>query len=121
MVALKNSLRELLRYPTAIIGLVIIFFLVAVSIYALVTIPYQEAIRLWRGGENVWYQNPKHAPPSWMNLFSDEKQPVSFAVSTEDGTLPKTVTPGNEDTATVEMAYSFDYTYDALPQEMILI
>jgi len=120
MVALKNSLRDLLRYPTAIIGLVIIFLLVAVSIYALVTIPYQEAIRLWRGGENVWYQNPKHAPPAWMNFFSREKQPVSFAVSTEDGTLLKTVTPGNEDTATVEMAYSFDYTYDALPQEMIL-
>jgi peptide/nickel transport system permease protein len=120
MNALRNSLRELLRYPAAIGGLLIISLLVAVSIYALVTIPYDEAIRLWRGGEDVWYQNPKHAPPAWMNLFSREKQPVSFAVSTEDGEIQKTVTPGKENTSTVEIAYSFDYNYDGFPQDMIL-
>jgi peptide/nickel transport system permease protein len=120
MIAFKNSLRDLLRYPTAIIGLALIFLLVAVSVYALVTIPYQEAIRLWRGGENVWYQNPKYAPPAWMNFFSREKKPVSFAVSTAAGSMPKTVTAGSEGTSTVEIAYSFDYTYDAFPQDMIL-
>lgn len=120
MIAFKNSLRDLLRYPTAVIGLALIFLLVAVSVYALVTIPYQEAIRLWRGGENVWYQNPKYAPPAWMNFFSREKKPVSFAVSTAAGSMPKTVTTGSEDTSTIEIAYSFDYTYDAFPQDMIL-
>jgi peptide/nickel transport system permease protein len=120
MNAFKNSLRDLLRYPTAVIGLALIFLLVAVSVYALVTIPYQEAIRLWRGGENVWYQNPKYAPPAWMNFFSREKKPVSFAVSTATGSMPKTVTAGSEGTSTVEIAYSFDYTYDAFPQDMIL-
>jgi peptide/nickel transport system permease protein len=120
MIAFKSSLRDLLRYPTAVLGLVLIFLLMAVSVYALVTIPYKEAIFLWRGGENVWYQNPKYAPPAWMNFFSREKQPVSFAVSTAGGSLPKTVTKGAEDTSTVEIAYSFDYTYDAFPQEMIL-
>ena len=59
MNAFRNSIRELVRYPTAIVGLALIFLLVAVAIYALATIPYQEAIRLWRGGEDVWYQNPK--------------------------------------------------------------
>lgn len=120
MNALRNSFRELARYPTAVVGLSIIFLLMGVSIYALATIPYDEAIRMWRGGEDVWYQNPKHAPPAWMNLFSREKQPVSFAVSTEDGEMQKTVTPGNENTSTVEIAYSFDYNYDAFPQDMIL-
>ena len=50
MNALKNSIRDLLRYPSAILGLVIIFFLMGVAVYALVTIPYSEAVRLWRGG-----------------------------------------------------------------------
>lgn len=120
MNAFRNSIRELVRYPTAIVGLALIFLLVAVAIYALATIPYQEAIRLWRGGEDVWYQNPKYAPPAWMNFFSREKQPVSFAVSTTDEEIAKTITPGKENTATVEISYSFDYTYDAFPQDMII-
>ena len=119
MNALKNSLRDLIRYPTAIVGLSVISMLVIVAIYAMVTIPYREAIRLWRGGEDVWYQNPKYAPPAWMNFFYREKQPVSFAVRTADGSMAKTVTPGAENTSTISMTYSFDYTYDGFPQEMI--
>ena len=120
MIAFRNAFRELLRYPTAIVGLALIFLLMGVSIYALATIPYQEAIRLWRGGEDVWYQNPKYAPPAWTNLFSREKQPVSFAVGTTDGEMAKTVTPGKENSSTVEITYSFDYAYDGFPQDMIL-
>jgi peptide/nickel transport system permease protein len=120
MAFLKNSFRELIRYPSAIVGLVIIIALVVIAIYAVVTIPYNEAIRLWRGSEEIWYQNPKFAAPAWMNLFYRQKQPVSFAVSTVDGEMEKTVTLGEENTAKIEMAHSFDYQYDGFPQEMIL-
>src|SRR3972149_905755 len=85
MIALKNSIRDLLRYPSAILGSVTILFLLAVAIYAVVTIPYNEAIRLWRGGEDVWYQNPKYAPPSWFNLFTTQKLPVSFTMKSGEG------------------------------------
>jgi peptide/nickel transport system permease protein len=100
--------------------LVIIFLLMCVSVYALVTIPYGEAVRLWRGGEDVWYRNPKYAPPAWFNYFSGKKEPVSFAVSSADGSITKTVTPHDQDISTVDFTYSFDYTYDDYPQEMIL-
>ncbi len=95
MNTLKNSFRDLLRYPSAILGLVIISFLLAVSVYALITIPYNEAVRLWRGGEDVWYQNPKYAAPAWFNFFSSKKEPVSFSVDTADGSMSKTVTPND--------------------------
>jgi peptide/nickel transport system permease protein len=120
MNAIKSSFRELVKYPSAIAGLIIIGILLLVSIYALVTIPYSEAVRLWRGGEEVWYQNPKYAAPSWLNLFYREKQPISFSVSTADGEMSKTVTPGTQNTAKIDIAYSFDYTYDGFPQELIL-
>lgn len=120
MNTLKNSFREILRYPSAIAGLVVIGLLVFVAIYAMVKIPYQEAIRLWRGGEEVWYQNPKYAPPAWSNYFSKKKLPVSFAVGTVDGTMAKVVTPGEQNTGRVDITYSFDYSYDGYPQEMIL-
>lgn len=121
MTAFKNSFRELLRYPSAILGMVIILFLLAVSVYALVTIPYSEAIRLWRGGEDVWYQNPKYAAPGWFNYFSNEKQPVSFAVKTTDGSMTKTTTPSSDpNISTVNITYAFDYAYDGVPQELMI-
>lgn len=120
MKAFRSGLRELLRYPSAIVGGAIILLLVIMAIYALVTIPYNEAIRLWRGGEDVWYQNPQYAAPAWLNVFYREKQPVSFAVSTEDGEMAKTITVKSEDVSSIDISYAFDYSYDGYPQELIL-
>jgi peptide/nickel transport system permease protein len=117
---LKHSFREMVRYPSAIVGLVIILLLIITAGYAMIHIPYSEAIRLWRGGEDVWYQNPKYAPPAWFNFFTSKKQPVSFSANTADGTLQKTVTPGAQGTGTVDMSYTFDFEYDAYPQELYL-
>ena len=120
MNSLKNAFQEIMRYPSAVFGVIIIALLVIEAAYAMITIPYNEAIRLWRGGEEVWYQNQKFAPPAWMNYFTAKKQPVSFAVQSTDGELKKVVTPGAEGTSTIEMTYTFDYSYDDFPQEMLL-
>lgn len=117
---LKASFQKLLMYPSAIAGIVAILLLVAVSVYTMITIPYSEAIRLWRGGEDVWYQNPKFAAPAWINLFSSKKYSESFAVSTAAGQMSKTATPGKNDATNYEMVYEFDFNYDIYPQDMIL-
>jgi peptide/nickel transport system permease protein len=120
MKALRSSLNILLKYPSAVVGLLVILGLVFIAVYAVVTIPYNEAIRMWRGGEDVWYQNPKFAAPAWINLFSSKKYAESFAVKTQDGSLPKEVTPGAEGTSTIDAAYAFNFTSDYLPQDLIL-
>jgi peptide/nickel transport system permease protein len=120
MNALKNSLRNILHYPSAVMGILVVLLLVFTAIYAMVKIPYQQAIYLWRGGEEVWYQNPKFAPPAWINLFSSKKYSESFAVRTSDGSMPKTVTQESPEISTVAMSYPFDFNYDVYPQEMIL-
>jgi peptide/nickel transport system permease protein len=117
---LKNSFREILRYPSAIVGIVIILLLVITAIYTVIKIPYNQAINLWRGGEEVWYKNPKFAPPAWFNFFLSKKLPVSFAVDSADKTMTKTVTPGAQGTGTVNISYAFDFQYDDFPQEMFL-
>jgi peptide/nickel transport system permease protein len=101
-------------------GILVILGLVFIAVYAVVTIPYNEAIRMWRGGEEVWYQNPKFAAPAWINLFSSKKYAESFAVKTQDGSIPKEVTPGAEGTSTLEATYSFTFNSDYLPQDLIL-
>jgi peptide/nickel transport system permease protein len=101
-------------------GILVVLSLVALAAYAMVTIPYNEAIRLWRGGEEVWYQNPKFAPPAWINLFSDKKYSESFSVRTADGGMLKDVTSGEDGTSTMSISYAFDFSSDYYPQEMIL-
>ncbi len=115
-----SSFRKLLQYPSAMAGIFVIALLVVVSIYTVIAIPYAEAIRLWRGGEEVWYRNPKFAPPTWFNLFSSRKFSESFAVSTVDGGIEKSTSPGSDDITTYTMTHTFDFAYDVYPQEMLL-
>ena len=120
MNTLKSSFKNLLYYPSAILGILVVFLLVFTALYAMVKIPYKEAIRLWRGGEDVWYQNPKFAPPAWINFFSSKKYAESFAVRTSDETMTKEVTPGAEGTSTMSVSYTFDFSSDYYPQDLIL-
>ena len=121
METLKNSWEQLRRYPSAIAGLVIIALLVITAVYAMVTIPYNDAIRLWRGGEDVWYKNPKFAAPEWTNLFSAQKLPTSFSASSMAGTMTKKVgAMASDGTTPINITYSFDFPWDGNPQEVIL-
>ncbi len=113
-----NTLKEITRYPSAVFGLIIITMLVLVSIYALVTIPYDEAVRLWRGGEDIWYANPKTAPPTWFNYFSQRKQPITLTISSERGEAEKVVDASTGETHEINITYTFDYEYDDFPTEL---
>jgi peptide/nickel transport system permease protein len=120
MDSLKHSFRQMLNYPSALMGMLVVLLLVVTAVYAMVKIPYREAIRLWRGGEEVWYQNPKFAPPAWFNLFSSKKYSESFAVRTGDGSMQKTSVQETPEISTIDIFYSFDFAYDYYPQEMLL-
>jgi len=119
MTRLLKSLREITRYPSAVIGLIIIFGLIVVSIITLITIPYDEAVRLWRGGEDIWYNSPKTASPKWTNWFRREKLPETLTLNTADGEVEKTYEQG-ENTTKIKFSYIFDYQYDDFPDELSL-
>ena len=53
MTALRAGLRQLRQYPSAIIGMTMVLILLGLSLVTVLTIPYSEAIRLWRGGRGV--------------------------------------------------------------------
>jgi len=123
MSAFKRNLQEILKYPSAIAGSLIILLLVVVAIIVLVTIPYSEAIRLWRGGEDVWYANPQYAPPAWINYFRKEKLPVSFAMDSLEADGEKVVTTFEDvdgTTSRTNITYTFDFESDIVPQEISL-
>lgn len=120
MNTIKKAFQDLLQYPSAIAGLVVIIMLVVTSAYVMITIPYETAIRLWRGGEDVWYTNPKFAPPAWFNYFTKEKLTESFSLTSSDPGVVREVVPGDKNTTSINITYTFNYDYDVFPQEMLL-
>lgn len=118
MSAIQRSFREITRYPSAVAGVIIIIGLVILSIYTLVTIPYSEAVRLWRGGEEVWYTTPKNAPPAWINLFTKEDLPPTIIMNSQDGPAEKITRVTSAGFKEVTISFPFDYPYDDFPQEI---
>lgn len=120
MKGIANFFRQLKTYPSAIAGLTIIFLMVALASYALVTIPYNEAVRLWRGDENVWIETPRNARPAWFNYFYKEKQPVTINLKTTEDPSMKNVVELGGGVSTTDIVFEFDYQYDGFPTEMSL-
>lgn len=112
-----QNLREISRYPSAIGGTLIILFLIGVSVHTVITIPYEEAIRLWRGGQEIWYHNPPTAQPTWVNYFRREKLPETFSIKSVDANKEvKELENGRE----ISISMPFEYNADFFPQELVL-
>ena len=114
-----KTLKEFSKYPSAIAGILIILFLIGVSIFTVITIPYSEATFMWRGGDEVWDKNPRNAAPLWVNWFRSEKLPETMLLSTLDEGVEKIVT-NREGQDGDEILLSFDIEFDAdeFPSEL---
>ncbi|MGI6368885.1 MAG: ABC transporter permease [Anaerolineae bacterium] len=117
MIAFLKSLGQLKRYPSAVGGIIIIILLIALAVYAVSTIPYSEAIRLWRGGEDVWGESPRLAAPVWVDWFNRQKMSHSIIVSSLDGTAERTETDGGK---TQLLTFPVHYAYDNFPEEIVI-
>lgn len=112
-------LKELRRYPTLVAGLLFITFFIGLSIYAVTAIPYDEAIRLWRGGPGVWEDTPRNAGPVWFDVFTEGRTPRTIVVRSED-TGTKTEDAMGDGMKLVEIVLPFQYDYDGFPTELKL-
>jgi peptide/nickel transport system permease protein len=113
-------LRELTRYKSALGGLIILSFIVGLAIYAVITIPYGEAVRLWRGGEEMWRYNPVNAKPVWVNYFTPQKLPKTLILtSMEDAEIREE--PLGKTSKKVFITYTFDYQADVPPSELAIV
>jgi peptide/nickel transport system permease protein len=113
---MKRALAELIRYPSAVVGLAIIGLLLVISAYAVISIPYGEAIRLWRGGEQLWLENPRNAQPVWVNLLPGVELPGTIIASGRGADRREKDIGGGVRQFTLTLR--FDYPYDQFPQEL---
>lgn len=117
---LRSFFRELKYYPSAVLGVLIILFLLILSVYAVVKIPYAEAVVLWRGSGETWYHNPKNVPPAWVNFFRRKKLPETIVLDSRqaDG-VQRTEQPLGKGKQ-IDLTYTFDFQADEFPSDVVL-
>ncbi len=117
----KATLKQLTMYKSALLGMGILAFLIIISIYTVVTIPYEEAVRLWRTGEDRLLDNPRQAQPSWVNYFSAKKLPETRILDTQKREVGVTkVVVAGERISIARIEFSLNYDYDDFPSEINL-
>ena len=116
---IRNSIREVFKYPSAIAGGVIILILLLISVYAVITLPLDKAIELWKGTEVDWYKSPKLAAPIWYNWFSSEKLPETIDLTDTSPGVTKTVTKAGSSTL-INYTYDFTFTADQFPDDFAI-
>lgn len=120
MKAIRKTFHDLLQYPSAIIGLIMVLILIVVAVIAMVTIPYQKAVELWRGAEADWYKNPKYAAPAWTNFFTAKKLSESIAVGSIENPEYKEVELNSDGSAMINFTFPFEYNADTFPTDLII-
>jgi peptide/nickel transport system permease protein len=118
---LYPSLREFFRYPMAVAGILIILALIGVSIYAVIAIPYKEAIYRWGPETMSKYQIPKNAMPLWVNWFRKDPLPPTIIQNSATGAASKVFTPGTKSGMDETITYTINYPYGGFPQDMLII
>jgi peptide/nickel transport system permease protein len=111
-----QGLRQLREYPSAIAGALIILFLVALSIYTVIAIPYGEALERWRGG-SFWERNPVNAQPVWLDRITGGDLPATFTVTADEEAIEADPFPGGR-----RLTIPLDFEFDAggFPSELNL-
>lgn len=110
---------EIRRYPSAIAGMMIILALVALSVYTVFAIPYRQAIQLWRGGENLWIENPRNAAPAWFNLFPGINLPTTMVIESQ-GSPERKAALDLDGLKEVRIELPVSFTFDGFPKEISL-
>jgi len=118
MRAIREGFQQLRRYPSAVIGMIIIAMLVILSIYTVIAIPYSEAIRLWRGGEEIWQEHPRNASPKWVGFFLGKNPPETIVIRSQEGQRKRI--SAADGLREVQISLPFDYEYDGFPSELTL-
>lgn len=110
------ALSELRNYPSAVIGMAIIAFLIALSVYTVVTIPYADALDKWRGGEQ-WRLHPVNASPVWADRLTGGRSPETQVVSSRDAAIERQPFEGGE---RLHIPLQVNYQAGDFPSEMTL-
>jgi peptide/nickel transport system permease protein len=117
---IKRFIKELRRYPSAMIGISILFLFIIGSMYAIIFYPYATAGAAWNSSSFIEKSyDPRTANPVWVNFFRKNDLPESIHL---DSNMPEVIrtdyisgeNPGKTFTFTFEYPYGGDIPQDIL-------
>jgi peptide/nickel transport system permease protein len=118
---MKRFIVEVKRFPSAVLGFIIIFLLLIGSMYAVIALPYKEIGMAWRGSTMTGRTDvPKMARPAWFNFFSDSKNLSTFSINDDGEKIIRMEKPLENGGKQITIVYLFDYHYADFPSEMNL-
>lgn len=117
----KSAAREIGRYPSAVIGLLLILVLIGAAIYISATTSSETAIRIWRGQDYDWTENPQLVPPAWINYFRKDKLPETLILDSREGGAEETLKPQDGGLFLQQLSFPLDYPYYIdFPQDLLV-
>ncbi|MEZ0346625.1 MAG: ABC transporter permease [Infirmifilum sp.] len=119
--ALKSVFKDLLTYKSGLIGIILLFLLIVLSIYTVITIPMDKAIAMWRGQEQMWIENPRVVPPEWIQIFVGKNLPKTMKFDSREIGLnvAKSSAPiYGTNMKKIHIEFTFDFNYDDFPSEL---
>lgn len=121
---LKATFKLLLHYKSFIVGLFLVSFFIGLAVYAAVTWPYAEAIKIWND-PSYWEENPRTVGPAWTAAFTGRGEIVgTVAYDTRNQRqidrfiTIQTITRGG--VRIVQINITIPYYYDVLPSDVAL-
>ena len=118
MTKVKGFFTNLRQYPSAVVGFAIILFLIGLSIFTMIYIPYDEAIELWKGSNPIWLEYPRHAKPAWINIFPGVNKPKTIMVDSREAAATKEILYSEDGFTESVVTLPFDISYDDFPTEI---
>jgi len=108
--SLKGIIKEIFKYKTAKFSLLIFILLIAISIFAYTTMPYDEAKKMWNDSQ-AWLKNPRNAIPVWWGVFTGKKLPQNIDLKNPE------IKVLSESPEVINYSYNFTFNYDDFPTE----
>ena len=114
-------LQDMVRYPTAVIGLAILLIMISGSVYAVIRYPYKDVGMRWYTDayENTHYV-PRLAYPKWVNFFRLNDYPETIVVDSRITPEIKSVKYTDSGNPDYTVNLSFEYPYTEFPGEAVL-
>ena len=119
--SIGNVVSTTWKYPSAVIGLVIIFLLIAGSLYAVIALPYEKIGTDW--GRSILTGKPvipRIAKPAWINIFRSEDYLSTLILSSTNGEADKVTYLDEQGNRHIDLTFDFYYDYADFPSEMSL-
>jgi peptide/nickel transport system permease protein len=115
VISRSEIIKEFRRSKSGLAGVVILFGLIMVTIYAVAAIPL-ESFGQWNN-PNFWIDLPKAAAPAWTNLLGS-KVPEHIVLTAKDAAVSSSVDGGIR---TVTHSYTVNFNYDSYPSDFMLL